>query len=186
MHERLPPIPPELQTVAQRQAVAEIIAGPRGKLQGPFVALMRSPELMQRVQALGEQLRYRFVLGERLKELAILIVARRWTQQTEWLLHLPMALEAGVRAELAEAIARGQRPTDLAEDEAVVHDFCIELLAADFRLSDAMWSGAVAAFGQNGTVELIGLVGNYTLLAMVMNASRTALPDGATPPLAPL
>jgi len=186
MHDRLPPIPPDRQTEAQRKAVAEIIAGPRGKLQGPFVALMRAPDLMQRVQALGEQLRFRCVLGERLKELAILIVARRWTQQTEWLLHRPMAEAAGVRAELADAIAAGRRPAALAADEAVVHDYCVELLATDFQVSDATWSRVVDRFGEQGVVELTGLCGYYTLLAMVMNSARTALPGGARPPLAPL
>jgi 4-carboxymuconolactone decarboxylase len=186
MTDRLPPIQPEQQTPAQRQAVAEIIAGPRGRLQGPFVALLRAPELMQRVQALGEQLRFRCVLGERLKELAILLVARKWAQQTEWILHRPMALAAGIAPGTADAIAEGRRPPALDADEAIVYDFCAELLASSFQVSDGVWQRACGRFGEQGVVELIGLCGYYTLLAMVMNAAQTALPAGAQPALRPL
>jgi 4-carboxymuconolactone decarboxylase len=186
MQDRLPPIPSELQTEAQRKVVADILAGPRGKLQGPFVALMRAPEMMSRVQALGEQLRFRCVLGERLKELAILIVARHWTQQTEFLLHRPIALAAGVSEATVAAIAEGRKPTSLTDDEAIVYDFSRELFAANFQVSDATWGRTVDRFGEQGAVELIGVCGYYTLLAMVMNAARTALPDGAEPPLRPL
>jgi 4-carboxymuconolactone decarboxylase len=186
MTERLPLIPPDKQTAEQKQVLAELLAGPRGKLQGPFVAMLRAPEMMRRVQVLGEQLRFRCVLGERLKELAILIVARRWTQQTEFYLHRPMAEAAGVTPAVADAIALGQRPATLTADEAIIYDYCTEMLAGDFQVSDATWARVVGRFGEQGVVELTGVCGYYTLLAMIMNSARTALPGDATPPLKPL
>lgn len=185
MTDRLPTIPIDRQTEAQRRAVADIIAGPRGKLQGPFVPLLRAPDLMQRVQALGEQLRFRCVLGERLKELAVLLVARQWTQQTEWYFHREFALKAGLPEATIDAIAERRRPAGLAPDEAIVLDFTAELFRGAFEVSDATWNRAVAQFGEQGVVELLGLCGYYTLLAMIMNAARTALPAGAKPPLKP-
>src|SRR5260370_36244970 len=106
--ERMPPIPAERMTGAQRAAVAEIVAGARGALYGPFIPLLRSPDFMGRLQKTGEYLRFGSVLPKRTSEFIILMVARHYTQQFEWAVHQPIALEAGVGPETAQAIAEGR------------------------------------------------------------------------------
>jgi alkylhydroperoxidase family enzyme len=125
--DRMPPLEPDQTTAVQQKAAAELAAGPRGRVMGPFVSLLRSPEFMSRLQKTGEYLRFRSALGARFNELVILITARQWTQQFEWFAHYPIALKAGVTADIAQAIAEGRRPLGMAEDEEVVYDFCEEL-----------------------------------------------------------
>ena len=180
--DRLPPIPPEQWDEEQRREAQAIIDGPRGALIAPFVPLLRSPELMAHSQRMGEYLRYRSDIGLRLSELAILLVARHWTQQTEWAIHAPIALRQGLSAETVAAIAAGERPAAMAPDEELVYDFSTELLRSQ-RVSDATWASAVAAFGERGVVDLIGLNGYYAYLAMLMNAARTPAPESAILPL---
>ncbi len=176
MSERLGPIAPEDWTPAQRAAAQAIIDGPRGALYGPFVPLLRSPELMEYAQRMGEYLRYRSAIGVRLSELAILVTARQWNQEVEWAIHAPIAAQVGIPASVIEAIAQGCRPEDMLVDEAVVHDFCVELHVGK-AVSDRMYAEALALFGEQGVVDLVGLNGYYAFLAMVMNVARTAVPD---------
>ena len=178
--DRLPPIPDADLTAAQRAAAEALTAGPRGKLAGPFVPLLRSPELMARVQKVGEYLRFESALPERIKELAILVVARHWGQGYEWGFHLPLALKAGVSHAAAEAIASGHRPAGLTADEAAAYGLLDELLRTH-QAGDDAYAAALAAFGEAGVVELIGFCGYYGLLAMVMNAARTPAPDAEIP-----
>src|SRR4051812_31029025 len=110
MTDRLRPIPPDEWTDAQREAASEIVNGPRGALYGPFVPLLRSPELMGHAQRVGEYLRYRSAIGVRLSELAILVTAREWNQQVEWAIHAPIAAQVGITADVISAIARRERP----------------------------------------------------------------------------
>jgi 4-carboxymuconolactone decarboxylase len=145
------------------------------------VPLLRSPELLEHTQRLGEYLRYRSALGTKLSELAILLVARHWSQDVEWAIHAPIAGRVGIARDAIDAIAVGATPKRMDEDEAVVHAFCSELQATQ-AVSDATFERARARFGEQGVVDLLGLCGYYTLLAMVMNGARTALPPGATPP----
>lgn len=173
--DRLPPLPHDQLSPAQRAAAQAIIDGPRGALYGPFVPLIRSPELMECAQRMGEYLRYRSAIGVRLSELAILVTARRWDQQVEWAIHAPIAEREGIAPDTIAAIAAGRRPVGMAEDEALVHDFCVELLHAK-RVADATYQAALARFGEQGVVDLMGLNGYYTLLAMVMNAAQSAVP----------
>lgn len=170
--DRLPPIPPERWTEAQRREAQSMIDGPRGAVLAPFIPLMRSPELMGHVQRLGEHLRYRSAIGVRLTELAILVTAHEWQQAVEWAIHAPIAQREGVRPAVIAAIARGERPAVLAEDEAAVYDVCIEL-HRQRSISDATWATAIKRLGEQGLVDLIGVNGYYALLAMVMNAART-------------
>ena len=178
--DRLPPIPEAAQTPAQRAAAAALASGPRGKLAGPFVPLLRSPELMDRVQTLGAYLRFESALPDRIKELAILIVARHWSQGYEWSFHLPLALKAGVARQTAEAIAEGRRPKAMTADEAAAHDLLREL-QTDRTVSDDAYAAALAAFGEAGVVDLIAFGGYYGLLAMVMNTARTPAPEADIP-----
>lgn len=180
--DRLPPLAPERWTPEQRRQAEEIINGPRGGLISPFVPMLRSPELMAHAQRMGEYLRYRSAIGLQLSELAILIVARHWTQQVEWAIHAPIALREGIAEATVAAIARGEPPSGLPADQQAVYDFSTELLREQ-QVSDATWQRAVAAFGEQGVVDLVGINGYYGFLAMLMNAARTPAPTSKVPPL---
>jgi 4-carboxymuconolactone decarboxylase len=182
MTDRLRPIPPAEWTNAQREAAQDIVNGPRGGLYGPFVPLLRSPELMGHAQRLGEYLRYRSAIGVRLSELAILVTARAWDQQVEWAIHAPIAQQAGIAADVIGAIARRQRPSAMLADEEMVYDFCMEL-HRDKRVSDRIYNDALARFGEQGVVDLMGVNGYYTFLAMVMNTAQTEAPPSEAEPL---
>lgn len=183
--DRLPPIPSQLWTPKQREAAQEIIDGPRGALISPFIPLLRSPELMSHAQRMGEYLRYRSAIGLRLSELAILVTARHWDQQAEWAIHAPIAAREGIPPDAVAAIACGEQPASLAHDEAVVHDFCVELHRTK-QVSEPTWARAIAAFGEEGAVDLVGICGYYAFLAMVMNAAQTPAPASKVAPLPPL
>jgi 4-carboxymuconolactone decarboxylase len=182
--ERMPPIPPERMTEAQLKAASEIASGRRGSVRGPFHAYMRSPVLMDRVQKLGEYIRYDSLIEQRLRELAALMAARHWTQQYEWHAHVPHALGAGLSSEIIGAIAEGRRPHEMAADEAVVYEFVSELLA-NKSVSDPTYERAIKRFSEAGVVDLTSVVGYYAMLAMVMNVARTAIPGGKGLPLIP-
>ena len=180
--ERMPKIPDDKLTPEQKKAAAALAAGPRGEVKGPFVALLRSPDFMDRVQRVGEYVRFRCPFDKRINELAAAITARHWTQQFEWWAHARQAIEAGLKPAIAEAIAEGRRPTGMAEDEELVYDFLTELLV-NKSVCDATYARAVNKFGEPGVIDLIGISGYYALLAMVMNVARTAVPEGNPLPL---
>src|SRR5579885_1664557 len=179
--DRLPPIAPEAMTPAQREAAEALVKGRRGALFGPFVPLLRSPELLDRAQRLGEYLRYDSAPPARLRELAILVTARHFRQAYEWHVHAPAALEAGLAAPCIADIAAGRTPRSMQADEAVVHAFCVELHNAH-AVRDETYAAALSLLGERGLVDLCGICGYYGLLALVMNAARTPLPEGAAPP----
>jgi 4-carboxymuconolactone decarboxylase len=183
--DRLPPIPAEKLTDAQKKAIDEFKAARSVDISGPFVAMLRSPEVMSRARAMGDYLRFRSSLPPRLSEFVILLTARRWTQQYEWNAHQPLALQGGLKAEVVKAIAEGRRPPAMAEDEDAIYTLWQDVQKND-GVSDATWSRAVAKIGEQGVVDVLGITGYYTMLAMVMNTARTPLPDGVKPPLAPL
>jgi 4-carboxymuconolactone decarboxylase len=182
--DRMPPIPREKMTDAQKKAADELAAGPRGTLAGPFIPLLRSPELMSRLQKTGEYLRFHNSVGQRLTEFVILLTARQWTQQYEYDVHTPLALKAGVKLEIVTAISEGRRPTGMAADEEAAYDFCTEL-RQNHSVSDATYARAISSFGEQGVVDMTGLVGYYTTLAMIMNVARTPIGTGKRAPLAP-
>ena len=182
--DRMPPIPKDKLTSAQKKAADELVAGPRGSLAGPFVPLLRSPELMSRLQKTGEYLRFDNSIGTKLTEFIILLTARQWTQQYEFDTHAPLAIKAGVKPEVVTAIAEGRRPAGMAADEEAAYDFCAEL-RQNQGVSDATYARVVNRFGEQGVVDMTGLVGYYTMLGMIMNVARTPLPEGKTPPLVP-
>lgn len=182
MDDRLPPIPPARWTNIQREHADPIINGPRGALLPPFIPLMRSPELMGHAQRMGEYLRYRSTLPRRLTELAILLVAREWTQQVEWAIHAPIAIQEGVSPHMVEDLAARRVPAFPDEECRLIYDFCRELQSTKV-VSDAVWDAAIAAFGEQAVVDLLGVVGYYTLLSIVMNAARTPPPSSGVAPL---
>ena len=177
--ERMPALPLEAMDAAQRAAAQELIAGPRGAVLGPFIPLLRSPELMNRLQKVGEYIRFQSSLEPRINEWLMLIVSRQWTQQFEWCTHYPLALKAGIRQELADALAQGRRPHGMADDEAIAYDLCDEL-ARTHGVSDDTYRLAVERFGERGVIDMVGLVGYFTTVSMVMNVARTPPQQGAT------
>ena len=183
--DRMPPLRDAELSAAQRAAAAELAAGPRGGVVGPFIAALRSPELMTRLQRLGEYLRYRNALGPRLTELAILITARAWSQPFEWALHVDEAEARGIARATIAAIARHRKPARMPADEAIVYDYLGELHAKQ-AVSDATYARAVAAFGEAGVVDLTAVAGYYATLAMILNVARTPVPPGERSPLAEL
>ena len=180
---RMPPISDAEMTEAQKEAVEEFRAT-RGEPGGPWSVIMRSPDLLNRLRGVSDYLRFNSALPPRLSEMVILITAREWTQNYEWAAHHRLALEGGLSPEVAEAIADGRRPEGMAADETALYDFCTAL-HQDGRVSDDVYAAAVAAFGEHGVVDMVGLSGYYTLIAMVLNTARVPLAPGVTPALEP-
>jgi 4-carboxymuconolactone decarboxylase len=178
MSDRLPPLEDSALTEAQLAAKAAIINGPRGVFEGPFIPLLRSPELMGRLEKVGEYLRFGSALSARVREFAILIIARAYNQQIEWGIHQPIALAAGLAPQVVRAIAEGRRPAVLPPDEQAAWDFLSEL-QLHRAVSDATFAEATKHFGEPGIIDLIGLAGYYALLAQVLNVARTPPPAGA-------
>jgi 4-carboxymuconolactone decarboxylase len=183
--ERMPALPMETMNEAQKTAAQELIAGPRGAVFGPFIPLLRSPELMSRLQKVGEYIRFHSALETRISEFVMLIVSRQWTQQFEWCMHYPLALKAGVRQDVLDALAEGCRPANMAHDEETAYDFCEEL-ARTHGVSDPTYGRAVTTFTEPGVIDMIALVGYFSTVSMVMNVARTPPLQGTTStPLAP-
>jgi len=181
--DRMPPIPADKWTDAQKKAAEEITSGPRKELVGPFIPLLRSPEFMSRLQRVGEYLRFNTKLGSNISEFIILLIARQWTQQFEWYSHESLALKAGIKPETIKAIADVRRPAELTPDEEMIYDFVTELRLRQ-SVSDPVYAKIVSRFGEQGVIDITGLCGYYTLLGMLMNTARTPLPAGKNPPLA--
>ena len=182
--ERMPALKPEDMDTQQKAAAQALIDGPRGAVFGPFIPLLRSPELMDRLQKVGEYLRFQSAVETRLNEFVMLIVSRHWTQQFEWCMHYPLALKAGVKQEVLDALAEGARPAGMAEDEALAYDLCEELHRTR-GLSDATYERAVAHFGERGLIDMVALIGYFTTVSMVMNIARTPpMANAAAQPLA--
>ncbi len=175
---RLPRVAPENYTQAQKDCAADFFSTRKvGFSGGPWDVFIHSPELMTHAQRMGDYLRYRCPLSGKLSELAILLVAREWTQDYEFGAHRKHALKAGVSEATVNSIREGRRPEAMADDEQIVWDFVTEILRTK-RVSDATWAKAAGHFGQQASVDLCGLVGYYQLLALTMNAARVAPPEG--------
>jgi len=182
MAQRFPKLTPEAMTAAQREVAAEITAGPRGEVRGPFIALLHNPELARHVQRLGEHLRWKGKLPSRLKELAVLVTARRWTCQHEWVMHSKLALEGGLGAGIVDDIRNGREPKGMLDEEKAVYNFCRELHATG-RAGDATFAAIEGHFGLDGALELIALNGYYAMMAMVLNSAGLPLAGNVEPPL---
>jgi len=180
--DRMPPIPAKKMTPEQKRAANAVIQGPRGALIGPFIPALRSPEFMLRLQHLGEYLRYQSALGPKLGELVILLTARHWSQEFEWTTHAPIARKRGMKAATIEAIAEGRRPQKMTDGETLVFDF-VDELRRNRSVSDVTYRSAARMFGEKAVIDLVGTVGYYSTLAMIMNVARTPVPGGAEPVL---
>ena len=183
--DRLPTIAPAQYNDEQKQAAAEFLTARKVPVFGPFEPLMHSPQVMSQARSMGDYLRYKSALGNTLSELVILVTAREWTQDYEWYVHHPIALKAGIKPEVADAIAEGRRPTGMTEDEEIVYDYTTEL-ARTKQVSNKTFERAKAKFGAKGVVDLTGIAGYYTLLAMQLNAAQYQIPkDGKKLPRLP-
>ncbi|HEV7438297.1 MAG TPA: carboxymuconolactone decarboxylase family protein [Methylobacterium sp.] len=180
--DRMPEIPADQLSEAQKRAAAEFERTRNTPVFGPFVPLLRSPDFMVTASNMGLYLRYKSVLPLKISEFVILLVAREWTQQLEWHIHAPIALKAGLDPAIVEAVREGRRPGAMPEDEALAYAFSSEL-RQNKAVSDETYAAVVARFGEQGAIDLAGINGYYTLLAMSMNMARTALPGNAPPPL---
>ena len=178
---RFSTLTPETMTADQKRVVEAIQSGPRGAgLRGPFNALLRSPELCDLVQRVGAFVRFKSSIPPKLNEMAIIMAGRKWGAQYEFYAHRRLALEAGLSASIADAIATHQRPTNMDKDEETVYDFVAELLATG-HVSDAAFKRVKDAFGERGVVDLVGAVGYYSLVSMTLNVAKVPLPDGVEP-----
>ena len=182
--ERLPMIPADKQTEAQKKAIAGMQGGSFA-VGGPFIALLREPKLAEQAVAMATYFRNESVLGTRLTEFIIMLAARDWTQQFEWTAHYSRALKAGLKQETIDAIAQGRRPLNLPEDEEIAYDFWDEL-DHNKSVSDATYDRALKKFGESGVVTITALNGYYAMLAMVLNVARPpVLPANAEVPQLP-
>jgi 4-carboxymuconolactone decarboxylase len=170
--DRMPPLALEAMDDAQKAAAQALIAGPRKGVKGPFIPLLRAPVLMDRLQRVGEYIRFDSSLPPRLSEFAMAVVSRAYTQQFEWFVHAPLAMKAGTSAATIEAVRLGTRPRDMSEDEALVYDYTVELIAHR-GVSDATYTSTVARFGERGLLDLTGLIGYFITVSLVLNVAHT-------------
>ena len=182
--DRLPPLAPDQLDAEQKAASEAFLAARKVPVFGPFVPLLRSPELMNGARAMGDYLRYRSALPPRISEFVILLTARQWTQDLEWKIHRPIALKAGVDAATVQAVAEGRRPETMSEEEAAAWSFTTEL-ARNRSVSDPTYAAALARFGERGVMDMAGICGYYTLLAMTTNVARTPPGEGPSLPRLP-
>jgi 4-carboxymuconolactone decarboxylase len=180
--DRMPEIPADKLTDAQKKAAEEFAAGRGTTVFGPFVPLLRSPEVMLRTKAMGDYLRFRSVLPPKVSEYAILITARHWSNEYEWAIHYPLAEKAGVNPDLLGMLAEGRQVKGVYETDQLIYEFCTELLK-NKCVCDTTYHWAVIKIGEQGVIDLTALVGYYSMLALVLNMARTPLPQGAKPAL---
>ena len=169
-------------TPRQRQSYQGIVSGPRKGARGPFNALLRSPEVADRVQKVGEYIRFQSSIPATLNEMAILITGRFWGAQYEYWAHSALARTAGLPDPIIDAIAEGRRPATMSADERIVYDFCSELFR-DRSVSDAAFKAVADRFGEQGVIDLIAACGYYSIVSMVLNVDRHPLPAGEKSPL---
>lgn len=175
--DRLPIIPPAQYSPEQGQAAIDFEIARKGPVFGPFEPLMHSPQVMTLSRSMGDYLRYKSAIGNTMSELVILITAREWTQDFEWWYHYPLALKAGISKEIADSIADGRRPTGMNDDEDMIYNYTTEL-AKNKRVSDLTFERVKTRFGTKGVVDLTGIAGYYTFLAMQLNSAQYKIPSG--------
>jgi 4-carboxymuconolactone decarboxylase len=179
--ERLPLPPINEMNEKQRAAADAIIAGPRKAIFGPFVPLIHAPEIMASIGSLGEVLRFRGALSDRIRELVICFVSRETSNQFEWQTHAPLAIKAGTSQATIDALSTGTRPRQLPADEEIVLDFVAELLKNN-GVSDQTYAEVESRVGKQGVVELTTLVGYFVMVCWVMNVAHTAGPASSAAP----
>lgn len=183
---RFPVIPAEAMSPRQTEVAAAIAGGPRGGIRGPFLALIHHPELADRVQNLGEHLRYGAAISAANIEFVVLMVARHMNCQYEWFAHARVArTTTDLPESIITALQVGQQPQNLSEEHTALYSFCHALLTQG-QASDPIYAAALKHFERQGILDIIALVGYYTMIALVLNTSQIPLPEGTEPPLQPL
>ena len=182
MSRRFPLLTEATMTPRQRESYQAIVSGPRKGATGPFNALLRSPEVADRVQKVGEYVRFQSVIPGPLNEMAILIAGRFWGAQFEFWAHRRLARTAGLPDAIIDAIAEGRRPAGMTDDQRIVYDFASELFR-DKAVSDTAFQAVTGRFGEQGVIDLIGALGYYSTVSMILNTDRYPLPEGVEPPL---
>ena len=183
---RFPPLTPEQLTDEQRAVADAIQSGPRGGgLRGPFNALLRSPVLCDLVQRVGAYVRFGSSIPAPLNELAICMAGRKWGAQYEFYAHRRLGIDAGLNPAVLDAVAAGSRPAELSGDETLVYEFVSDLLSTG-AVTDSRYGAVLERFGEHGVMDLVGAVGYYSLVSMVLNVAQVPLPEGVDPPLKPL
>jgi 4-carboxymuconolactone decarboxylase len=167
-------LPPLTELSARQQEISDRIASRRGGTRGPFLVWLRSPELCEKVEALGAYCRFESSLDLRLRELSLLIAARHWDAQYSWNAHVGKAIEAGISRQALETLAEGGTPEFGNVDERVLYRFGKELLN-DHLVSDETFKLALDQFGEQGLVDVIGSLGNFSMLAMLLNTFQVDL-----------
>ena len=181
---RLRQLPPSEMSDDQKAIFAESAAGKRGVVTPPARAWIHAPEMAKHANRLGAYLRYDTTLGSRYSELAILVTARYWSAHYEWYAHKRMALEAGLDLKIIDDI-NARRVPDFDDPKAqLIYEFS-ESLHVNRVVPKPLYDQAILLLGEKGTVELVGLLGYYTLVSMTLNAFEVALPDGELSDLAP-
>lgn len=180
--DRFAPLAFDQMTPPQKTMVSNLLSGDRKGADGPFNVLLRSPEMGDLAQKLGAQIRFHATLPDKLRELAIITTGRYWNAQYEWHAHKPLALKAGVSQTTVDAIAANKRPSSMPADEEIVYNFCTELLNTK-QVSDATFAAAKSRLGERGVVDLIGVMGYYHMVSMLLNVDRYPLPEGVSPEL---
>jgi 4-carboxymuconolactone decarboxylase len=176
--DRFKPLAYDQMTPEQKKMADLVMSGKiQGGTGGPFNVLLRSPTLGEAVVRYGEYVRFRSPLPAKLNELAALITTRYWTAQFPWYAHHRAAVQAGLSEAIISAIAEGRRPTSMQPDEDAVYNLCTELLKTS-EVSDATFRAAKDKLGEAGVVELLGVVGYYGTVSMLVNTDRYPLPDG--------
>ena len=180
---RLPAIPENKLSSEQRGLMSAIASGPRGtfKMSGPFFCYLHSPGFGELAQKLGAYCRFGTSIAPRLTEFAILATAHRWKAQYEWAAHEPQALKAGVKPKTIQNLRTGREPKSAPRDERAIHAFIKDLYKSG-RVSDRSYKAVQAIVGDAGTVELVGLLGYYAMVAMTLNVFRMPVPDGTPLP----
>ena len=179
---RIAPVPPDRMTPDQRRLSDLIVAQGRRADAGPFAALLHAPAVAERVAGFVDFFLSDTLVAHKLKELAILVIARAYTAQYEWFVHERRARAVGLDPAIIEALRGRARPAFKDPAEALVHDMTGEILA-DRCLSDAHYARAVATLGEAAVVELITLIGFYIAIAVVLVCYQVDAPDGVPPPL---
>lgn len=179
--ERMPEIPLDKMSAAQRNIAEAIMNGPRGRMSGPFNTWLRSPVLADRLQKVGEYVRFNTSLDKRINEMAILMTAQAWGSQYEWYAHAPLALKAGLDPAVVAAIGAGRKPDNMKDDEAIAWEFSTQL-RRDHGVDDAIYAKALEKFGEQGIVDLIAVNGYYDVVSMTLNVAHVAPPADAEMP----
>lgn len=179
---RFKPLTYKEMTPAQKTMFQHLLAGERRGAAGPFNVLLRSPEMGDLAQQFGASMRFHSSIPRKLNELAIIITARHWTSHFEWYAHRRAAEAAGLSQAIIEAIAAGKRPATMQADEEAVYNFATELLNTK-QVSDKTFQATKETFGERGVVDLIGVVGYYQIVSMILNTDQYPLPEGVQPEL---